>query len=303
MRYGKLLLGLVPLMFVAACGDDTGVNPGGPPPPAATVRFINVGTDWGPVDFRFIDVVENVPTFGQVAFRGTSGFYQRVQPGTRPARVWPYSENLDTTQMVLAQGDVQLGPDQRYTFVYLGRAAAGAPAAEQHRLLQLTDPAPPAPPAGQIALQALHAIPGAGAVDVYVVPVDSANSPTPADWRTSRVGVIPNVQYGSRAAAYVNVPARPTTGATLRFYRFVVAPAGSTAGDPIFAATPNQPGVPAPAPGAVGHGTVPAQSGVQIAGSVMTAVIAPGSTPGTRGSAAANQAPTVFLVHDRQLLP
>jgi hypothetical protein len=303
MRYGKLLLGLVPLLGLVACGDDTGVNPGGPPPPAATIRFINAGTDWGPVDLRFVDIVENLPTLGQVTFRGTSGFYQRAQSGSRHVRVFAYSENADTTRMVLVEEpSLQLAANQRYTLVYAGRGAT-APEAERGRLLRLEDPQAPTPPTGQIMFQALHVAVGTPAVDVYIVPVDAVTDPTPANWRTASVGVLRNVQYGQRATDYVTVPARPTTGTALRFYRFVAAPAGSTTGDPLFAATPNQAGLPAPAPGAVGHGTVPPQSGVQIAGSVMTAIIAPGSTPGTRGSAAANQARTVFLVHDRQLLP
>jgi hypothetical protein len=134
---------------------------------------------------------------------------------------------------------------------------------------------------------------GAGAVDVYIVPVATTAAATPADFATNNVGVIRNLAYLAQSA-YVNVPVRPTTG--LPFYRFVVTAAGQTTA--LFAATPNQPGTNPPAGASYGP-----QPGVQISGSVMTAVIAPGSTPNTRGSTTANQAPTVFMMIDKVLNP
>lgn len=305
MRYGKLLVCIASLLAIAACDDDTGVNVQGAPPPAASVRFINAVVDTGTVDLRFVDRVENLPTLMGVAFRGHSGFYQRAEPGTRSARIFPSSSDANLTRIFLVDQPVNLAADTRYTLVYAGRASAGAPDAERHRLAVIEDPrTPPTPPANQIAIQALHAAIGVGNVDVYIVPVDTVTAPTPADWLTNNAGVLTNVPFLGKAAAYVNVPARNVPRATAtaaQLYRFVVTATGSTT--PLFAATPNQPGVPT----AAATPTVPPQPGVQIGGSVLTAVIAPGSTPGTRGSVAtgsgANQTPTVFLILDRQLDP
>jgi len=306
MRYGTFILCVAPLLAVTACGDDDGITNLGPPPAAASVRFINAVVDTGTVDLRFIDRVENLPTLMGIAFRGTSGFYQRVGAGTRQTRVFPNATDINLTSIELVATDLNLRENQRYTMVYAGRARAGAPAAETARLAVIEDPAASALPtlaADQIAVQALHVAVGVGPVDVHIVPVATVAAATPADWQTTRVGTLQNVPYLGKATAHLSVPVRPTTGTP--FYRFVVTEAGSTT--PLFAVTPNQPGVAAPGPGAAGHGTVGAQAGVQVGGSVLTAVIAPGSTPGSRGSvptgASANQAPTVFLISDIVLNP
>lgn len=304
MRYGKLFMCMLPLLAIVACGDDDGVSVQGPPPPAASVRFINAVVDTGAVDLRFVDRVENLPTLQGVAFRGHSGGYQPVEPGTRMARVFPSSSDINLAPIRLVDTSIPLAGNTRYTMVYAGRAGAGASAAEAHRLQVIEDPAtPPTPPAGQIAIQALHVAVGVGNVDVYVVPVATATAATPADWATNNVGVLSNIPFLGKATAYVNVPIRPAATAateaapaTSPLYRFVVTPAGAM--NALFAATPNQPGIAAPAGATYGP-----QPGVRIAGSVLTAVVAPGSTAGTRQSAAANQTPTVFLISDKVLNP
>lgn len=292
MKFRKLFLFALPLLLITGCSDDTGITPGGPRPPMALVRFVNTTVDTGTVDLSFVDRVENLPTMKGVAFRGHSGLYQGVEPGTRAARVFPSSSDINLTQIRLVDTNVNLGAEQRYTLVYAGRARSGVPAAEAHRLQVIEDPAPPTPPAGQIAVQALHAAVGVGNVDVYIVAVDSAAAATPGTWATTHAARIANVPYLGKGAAHVNVPALSGT----RLYRFIVTPAGSTT--PLFQATPNQPGVAAPA-GAV-YGPTP---GVRIAGSTLTAVVAPGSTPGSRQSTAATQTPTVFFLIDRALNP
>jgi hypothetical protein len=262
------------------------------------VRFVNAVVDTGTVDLRFVDEVENLPTLLNVAFRGTSGFYQRVKPGARPTRVFPSSSDVNLTKIMLVDTNLTLQADTRHTLVYAGRARAGTPAAESARLAVIQDPAAPTPPANQIAIKVLHAAVGTGNVDVYIVPVASATAATPADFATNNAGVVRNVSYLAQSN-YVNVPVRPTTAGAL--YRLVVTAAGSTT--PLFAATPNQPGIAAPAAGTPGHGTVGAQPGVQIAGSVLTAVVAPGSVAGSRQSTTANQSPTVFMMVDNVFNP
>jgi hypothetical protein len=283
MRYIKLVLCAAPLLALTACDDD-GVSVNSPDQ-RALVRFINAVPDTGSVDLSFIDQVENLPALKTIALQGHSGYYQRVIPGARHARVFPFSTDIAITTQVLVDTTLNLAAPTRYTLVYAGRATGN-----QDRLAVIEDPAPPSPPAGNIALQVLHVAVDVGNVDVYVVAVDSLAQATPANWQTSRVAVLSNVAYLGKANAYVEVPTRPATAG--RLYRFVVTAAGSDT--PLFAVTPNQPGL---APTA----STGAQPGFQISGSVLTAAIFAGSTPGRRESAAANQSPTVRILVDKVL--
>lgn len=293
MRYDKMLLLAASLLAVAACDDD-GVSVISPSETVAKVRFINAVPDTGTVDLVFVDRVENLPTMKGVGLHSTSGLYQQVQAGTRSVRIFPFSTNLELTKIRLIDTQIQLNAGARYTLVYAGRASADSPEAERHRLVQIDDPETlPTPGTGQIAIQALHVAVGVGNVDLYVVPVESVEDPTPADLAGSSVAVLTNIPYLGKGA-YVTVPARPAGDGNL--YRFVVTEAGSTT--ELFAVTANQPGIPA-TPGQL-YG---AQPGVQISGSVLTAVIASGSVPGTRESTADNQDPTVFLAIDKTLDP
>lgn len=279
---------LVPLLAFAACDDD-GITGPRSAEPQAVVRFVNVVTDTGTVDLRFIDRVENLPTLLGRAFRAHSGGYQRTAAGERPARVFPTSTDPVLTQIMLVDTTLNFAVDGRYTIVYAGRANGN-----QDRLAVLEDPAAiPAPAAGSIAIKVLHAAFGTGSVDVYAVPVDSVNMATPADWQTNAITVATGVNYLAQSA-YFTAPVRPTAG--LRFYRFVVTAAGSTT--PLFAATPDLAGAAAPAGASYGP-----QPGVQISGSVLTLVVAPGSVPGTRQSATSNQTPTAFFMIDKTLDP
>lgn len=290
MRYGKLLLSFLPLLAFAACEDDTGVTDLGDPAPAAAVRFINAGVDAGAVDLTFVDKVENLPTFKGVVFRGSSGLYQRVLSGNRTARVFYSSNRADSAKIRLVDTPITLTTDQRYTLAYTGRVAG-----DQDRLAVIEEvgrSALPTPAATQIAVQALHLAFGTGNVDVYVVPVAGATTATPANFATSNAGVIRNVAYLGKSA-YVTLPKLSSTGNTL--YRFVVTAAGSTT--PLFAATPNQPGLASTVP------TVGPQPGVQIGGSVMTVVVAPGAVAGSRQATSATTTPTVLLLPDKALDP
>jgi hypothetical protein len=289
MRYAKLLLCAVPLLVATACDSD-GITDNGMPGPQALVRFVNAGVDMGTVDLSFVDKVENLPSLKGVNFRTHSGMYQPTFPGTRPVRVFPTSTDIDLTQTRLVDESVSLTANTRYTLVYAGRAADGAPAAEAKRLEVIADPAVPTPPANQIAIKVLHTAVGMGGVDVYVVSVDSLAAPTPADFATNNAGVVQNVTYLTQSA-YINVP----VAAAGKFYRFVVTANGSTTA--LFASTPDNAGAAASSPSA---GPLP---GYRISGSVLTAVVAPGTTPGTRQSVAANQVPSVFVMLDKVLNP
>ena len=272
MRYRRILALFLPILAVAGCDDD-GITDNGAPDPAALVRFMNVVPDRGTVDLRFIDRVENLPMFQGVAFRSHSGMYQRVTPGARHVRIFPNSENPDTTKQILIDEVVQLNADQRYTLIYAGMATGN-----QHELVVMQDPITlPSPGAGQIALQVLHAAVGVGNVDVYITPTEPDEEH--ADPLNEAVAVINGLGYLS-SDGYVNLPALPSTGASA--YQFTVTNAGSTT--PLFTQIVDKSGIPAPSSGSYG-----AQPGFQIGGSVMTAVLAAG--------------PAVFLAADKTLDP
>jgi hypothetical protein len=290
MRYRKLLMCLVPLLAFSACDDD-GITPPQSRGPTAPLRFVNAAVDAGEVNLRFVDRVENLPTFMSVGVRGSSGVYRGVGAGARPVKLFPGGDGIDIAlaATVLLETTANLQPNTRYTYVYTGSRSANTA-----RLLMLEDPTTlPDPGAGNIAVKALHAAHGVGAVDVYLVPAASATAATPADFVTAAAAVIRNVGYETQTA-YSTLAARPTSGTPL--YRVVVTAAGSTT--PLFAATPNQPGLAAPAGASYGP-----QPGVQIGGSVLTVVLFSGTTPGSRGSVTANQSPGAVFLIDKALNP
>ena len=65
-----------------------------------------------------------------------------------------------------------------------------------------------------------------------------------------------------------------------------------------YRAMPTQRGATAPAGSSYGP-----QPGVQIAGSVLTAVLLPGATPGSKAATSSNLNPTVVLLIDKTLNP
>ena len=276
--YRSLTLALA-VVALAACSDDSGVVGPVQEGPKALVRFINAVPDTGVVDFRFIDKLENLPTFLGVQFRASSGVYQPVDPGTRPVRVFVNSTDPVAAQRMLIDSTITLAAGGRYTLVYAGRARGNA-----DRLAVIDDDATLPAPGTSISVRTIHAAVGTGAVDVYV-----ANSGA-ADPIAAKVGQFSNVGYLAKTM-YSTLPVRSGTGA---LYLFGVANAG--AATTLFSATPNQPGIPTPA----GQLTSP-QPGVQIAGSVLTAVMFPGATAGAPAATATNQTPTVILFIDKAL--
>src|ERR1700694_941793 len=88
MRFRTVLALCLAAVGAGACKRDNGISDPTKLAPAATVRFINATVDTGTVDFRFVDKVENLPMLLGVPVRGTSGFFTRVTPGTRPLRIF-----------------------------------------------------------------------------------------------------------------------------------------------------------------------------------------------------------------------
>lgn len=281
MRLRDLLIVGAAALVAGACRDDDGVTDvtrG----PKAFVRFINAAADTGTVDFRFVDAVENLPTFLGVRFRGSSGGYQGVSPGTRPVRVFANDTTIAGAIQRLVDTTITLEAGSRYTLVYAGLARGN-----NDRLAVITEDAvQPAPGAETIAIKTIHAAVGEGAVDVYLG--NSGGDPI-----ASSVAKFSNVDYLAHTS-YANVATRPSGAGNL--YTFAVTSAGAPAA--LFSATPNLPGTPAPSGQLYGP-----QPGVQIAGSVLTAVVFPAATPGSRAATAGTATPTVVLFVDKPIDP
>lgn len=290
MRFKTILaLGLT-AVGLGACSDNSGVTDAKPIPPAALIRFINASVDTGTVDFRFVDKIENLPTFLGVGVRGTSGGYQRVSPGTRPVRVFVNSTDPAEAQKRLIDTTITLNADTRYTLVYQGAARGNA-----DRLLVLQDPASfPTPPAGNIAVRALNLDAGVSPADVRFAPTDTVKG-SPRTVYPALGATITNVAYPTYSA-YVNLPALPTATPKDSLYQIQVFPAGSAT--MAYSTTSTQRGA-TPAAGS----TYGPQPGVQIAGSVLTAVIFPAATAGSPARSSATATPGVLLIVDKVLNP
>ncbi|MFL5561878.1 MAG: DUF4397 domain-containing protein [Gemmatimonadaceae bacterium] len=278
---------------VIACKNDSGVTNPVDIMPAALIRFVNAGVDTGTVDFRFIDKVENLPTFLGVAVRGTSGGYQRVSPGARPVRIFVNSTNPVEAQKRLIDTTITLAADSRYTLVYAGAARGNA-----DRLVVLTDPfAFPTPPAGQIAVRTLNLNGALGAADVRFAPTDTVKT-TPASARNvyaPLATMIANTPYLTYSG-YVNIPVLATASPKDSLYQFQVFPAGS--GTLAYSVTSTQRGTLPPSGASYGP-----QPGVQIPGSVLTAILFPATTAGSPARTTANANPGVIVIPDKVLNP
>jgi hypothetical protein len=299
MRFKVILALALTSVGLVACKNDSGVTGPRDIAPAALIRFINAGVDTGTVDFRFIDKVENLPTFLGVAVRGTSGGYQRVDPGTRPVRIFVNSTNPAETQKRLVDTTITLAADARYTLVYAGAARGNA-----DRLVVLTDPLTfPTPPAGNIAVRALNLNGTLGAADLRFAPTDTVKPtkvgadtiPQPRNVYAPLATMIANTAYLSYSD-YVNLPALATASPKDSLYQFQVFPAGS--GTMSYRTTSTQRGTLPPAGATYGP-----QPGVQIPGSVLTAVLFPATTAGSPARTSSNANPGVVLIPDKVLNP
>lgn len=295
MRFRTLPALCLTVVGIGACKNDKGISDPVTPAPAATIRFINATVDTGTVDFRFIDKVENLPMLLGVPFRGTSGFFTRVAPGTRPVRIFVNSTDPIEAQKRLVDTTISLSANKRYTLVYAGQARGN-----QDRLVVIEETTPPpTPPAGNIAIRSLNLDPARPSADVQFNETDTlvAKTPavTPAPPRNegpvvATIAAAPYLAY----SPYVTMAALPLTAVKDSLYRISVSTAGS--GTVAYSRITTQRGV------AAGP-TYGAQPGIQIAGSVLTALILPGATPGSKAATASNLTPAIVLIADKTLDP
>jgi hypothetical protein len=269
-----LLLGLgAAAVSLAACSNDA-KEPIVTPGPQAYIRYVNAVTDTVPLDFSIIDnPLENLPTLKAKPYGSGSGAYQSITPGARHVRVFVNDSNPAITKQTVFDQTLTFAEGVHYTLLHVGSARA-----KTAQLLLLTDNLPTVG-AGSIAVRVINAT--TGSVDAYIG--NSGTTPVTAP-------VVPALtNIASKAAtSWVTLPARPQTAGSL--YSFAITNVGSAT--PMFTDTPNQ-------PGASATGSVSAQGGVQLGGSVLTAIILPGATVGSKAASSSNTNPSVLMIIDR----
>jgi hypothetical protein len=237
---------------------------------------VNAVPDTGQQDIRVVDIVSNAGLY-DANFRGSTMFYQAIEAGSRSLRIFNSSTDPVVAQTIIGETSLSLSAGTNYTFIHQGFARTGQTPARQTVLL--TD-APPTPAAGQVAVRAIHAGAGMGAVDVFFVK--RTVNPTTADSLPDTPHVA-NLTYGN-ASAYVSVAADGTGDAL----RAVI----TTTGTKTALATVNAP------VGVAGSATVKPIAGATQAGSVMTAVLVPPSVTGSQATSFTTPG-AVYLVDRR----
>jgi hypothetical protein len=260
--------------------------------PFAGVRFINAVPDTNPMDFRFVDMVENSAHF-RIAFRnnpvtaGTGAAAvtastqiqdKAARAGQRAFRIFLSDTLQSVASTVIKDSTLTIEEGKNYTVLLWGYAnpagpnrPAGAPAM---RLTVIEESVPD--PGSQVALRVINATTGAVDVRYY-----SSRGTPPATPNWSGVGPISISSYATTA---------PDT------LRFNVQPAGG--GAPLFAdarALVGEPPLTGP------PGPIEATPGTTIAGSAVTAVIFPRSVAGTKApQGAAFAVPSTSFMWDRR---
>ncbi len=234
-------------MLLGAC-DEQGDVVVAPEVPLAVTRFVNAVPDTGATDWSYIDGLENSPREFGIPFRGASA-YQAVAPGTRHLRVFPTDTIAALTSVPLADEQLALAADQKYTALLLGFARTGSTPAKNFKLIEDNPP----DPGSQVAIRVINAM--SAAVDVRVY---AAGGTLPA------------------APTWANVP--PFSASDYRLvapgtYMYNVQPAGG--GFPLFRDAQALVGAPAGA----GLDAVP---GTSIAGSAVTGIVLHGSVVGSK---------------------
>jgi len=258
MRLTRLAMLSLGAAFAAACSEPSN-DPTTPDiPPLAYVRYINAVPDTLNTTVRFIDQVQWSPmTFANVPFRGLgTGNYQPTEAGARKFRVFTadatnFTEAGNTA--ILVDTTLTFEAGKYYTLLHMGYARAGS--TPRQRIVLLNDVHPN--PGAQVAVRAIHAALGVGAVDIYATATASAPiSGTPLFRNVATEAVSPYANVNAAAFATQIAAAGATTA--LVSAAAPAGTAGTTAANPIAGAT--------------------------IAGSVLSAVAFPASAANSAGT-------------------
>jgi hypothetical protein len=256
-----------------------------PVPPTAGVRFINAVPDTGQMDFRPVDLVENV-TFYNVGFRGTNTlYYKNARAGTRHFRIFrtPDPNTPAATQIAVANTVVadldgeELEANKRYTYILWGYSRPGSTPAM--RVTRITDD--PADPGAQVAVRVINAC-------VAGLCGSSADGTVDARvFTTAQTIAAPAATFAATPQLTVSAYTSIATGT----YTFDFRPAGGvTTGAALASGTG-----PAGIAQTVDLEAVP---GTTIAGSAVTALLVPRSLAGSTATSATT--PGVIFLWDRR---
>lgn len=258
MRLTRLAMLTLGAALTAACSEPSNDPTTPDVPPLAFVRYINAVPDTLNTTVRFTDQVQWSPmSFVNVPFRGLGqGNYQPTQAGSRKFRVFTTdATNFSTAgnTVILVDTTLTFEAGKYYTLLHMGYARAGS--TPRQRIVSINDVHPN--PGAQVAVRAIHAALGVGAVDIYATA--TATSPisgTPLFRNVATEAVSP----------YANVNAAA-------FATQIAAAGGTTA---LVAAA-------APA-GTAGTTQLNPIAGATIAGSVLSAVAFPASPANSAGA-------------------
>jgi hypothetical protein len=248
--------------------------------PTAGVRFINAVPDTGGsfgLDFRFVDLVESNAHF-RITFRNgpstaapfvsTQIQYKGARAGQRHFRIFLDDTLQAIASTVVKDSTVSVEANRNYTAMLWG--ASRSTGTDRMKLTFFEENV--ADPGTQVALRVINAT--AGAIDVRYY-AQGGTAPAAATWA--------NVAPFS-ASTYVLAAPGPKM--------FNVQPAGG--GTALFADA-------LAIPGAAATVDVEALPGVTVAGSAVTAIVFPRSTPGTKApQTAAFQVPAITFMWDRR---
>ena len=269
------------VLAVVGCKKDATFSE--PLPAYGAIHWINAVPDTGQQDIRVIDIPSNAALF-DANYRGSNMFYQPIQEGSRIVRIFNSSTDPVIASQVLQETALAVKRDSGYTFIHAGFARTGGTPA---RTVLIIRDVPPTPAAAQVAVRAVNAGAGLGAVDVFVVR-KAVNAVTVDSLPDTRAAT--NIAFGGQSA-YITVAVDDTAAAAAQAMRIVFTTTGTKA---VLAA------ITAPA-GAFGTATANPIAGSRIAGSVLTAVLVPRAVAGSRAqlNAADTLRSTIYLVDRR----
>src|SRR5687767_9197445 len=105
----------VSALMLAGC-DEEGDVVVAPDRPRAAIRFINAIPDTVVTDWRFVDQLELSPYEVGFTFRQMTD-YQGVAPGSRPFKIFPGTNDLNTQNALIDQTLV-FERDKSYTLIH-----------------------------------------------------------------------------------------------------------------------------------------------------------------------------------------
>lgn len=279
-RISKFVVLFLAAGAVAACNNLDEAIPS-PVPPTAGVRFINAVPDTNRLDMRFVDFVENNAQFN-VTFRNnpvTSGGitastlvqYKPARAGSRRFRIFLSSSDNTVASVVLKDTVVTLTAGSNYTALLWGNARGGAPAM-QLSFFEETEPDPGA----NIALRVINATGSAIDAEQYTCSGTGCATGAPTGTDTwSNVGPLTASAYATRLPGTVRIRftaaggANPLVSDGLALQGLKATFSGDT--------TCNGTSTPDLRPPC----DTQAAAGTLVAGSVLSAILFPGSVPGS----------------------